>query len=144
MRKAFAVTVIITVLLLAGIFARGAKNPRPSAAVDTDTKVIELIAKQYDFAPEEIHVKKGARVQLKVRAADRSHGLKMSLYPDGADQSGPPGLKIDPPQVNWKIEKDEERIIEFVAERAGTYGFKCSIFCGLGHGGMRGKLVVEE
>src|SRR3989442_7376525 len=76
--------------------------------------------------------------------SDRSHGLKMSLYPDGADQSGPPGLKIDPPQVNWKIEKDEERIIEFVAERAGTYGFKCSIFCGLGHGGMRGKLVVDE
>lgn len=142
MRKAFGVTVIIAVFLLAGVLARGAKNFRAPAT--GDVKVIEITAKQYDFAPEEIHVKKGARVQLKVRAVDRSHGLKMSLYPDGAERSGPPGLKIDPQQDNWKIEKDEERIIEFVAERVGTYGFKCSIFCGLGHGVMRGKLVVEE
>jgi len=142
LRKAFGVTVIIAAFLLAGILARGAKNPRAPAA--GDVRVIEVTAQQYDFAPEEIHVKKGARVQLKVRATDRSHGLKMSLYPDGAEQSGQPGLKIDPPRKNWKIEKDEERSIEFIAERVGTYGFKCSIFCGLGHGGMRGKLVVEE
>jgi hypothetical protein len=30
------------------------------------------------------------------------------------------------------------------ADKAGTLPFRCSNFCGLGHGGMKGTLVVEE
>ncbi len=107
-------------------------------------KVIEVTAKKYEYTPGEIHVKKGTRVQLKLRAIDRTHGFKIALYPDGAAQSGPPGLRLADPQESWKLEKEQERIVEFTADRAGTYSFKCSNFCGLGHRGMHGKLVVEE
>jgi len=89
-------------------------------------------------------VKKGTRVQLKIRALDRTHGFKISPYPEGAAKDAQPGLRFAEQQDSWKIEKEQERVIEFVAERAGTYAFKCSVFCGLGHGGMKGKLVVEE
>jgi len=113
-------------------------------AATEQVKIVAMTARKYEYSPNEIHLKKGTRVQLKIHPLDRTHGFKISLYPEGADQSGPPGLKFDAPQDSWKIEKDKERMIEFVAERAGTYPFKCSVFCGLGHGRMRGKLVVEE
>ena len=142
MRRWLGTAAVIAGLALAAHL--GGQTKETPKAADTAVKVIEVTAKQFEYAPEEIRVKKGTRVQLKVRATDRTHGFKLSLYPDGTPADGPPGLKFDQPQDNWKLEKDQERIIEFVAERAGTYPFKCSVFCGLGHSRMNGKLIVEE
>ena len=119
-------------------------HPSSTQTAAAPVKVIEMTAKKYEYAPSEIRVKKGTRVQLKIRATDRTHGFKIALYPEGAGESGAPGLKFDPQQDNWKLAENEERIIEFVAERAGSYPFKCSVFCGLGHRGMKGVLIVEE
>ena len=116
----------------------------PAQTAAPQVKVIEMTAKKYAYTPSEIRVKKGTRVQLKIRAIDRTHGFKIALYPEGASESGGPGLKFDPQQDNFKLAKNEERVIEFVAERAGSYPFKCSVFCGLGHSGMKGLLIVEE
>jgi len=33
--------------------------------------------------------------------------------------------------------------IEFVANQKGTFVFACSVSCGVGHGGMRGKIIVN-
>ena len=107
-------------------------------------KVIEMTAKKYEYSPSEIRVKKGTRVQLKIRAIDRTHGFKIALHPEGTGESGEAGLRFDPQQDNFKLAEKEERIIEFVAEQAGTYPFKCSVFCGLGHSRMKGVLIVEE
>ncbi len=127
---------------------RAAARQEGAAGTPEPVKVIEITARKYEYTPGEIHVKKGTRVQLRVRALDRTHGFRLALYPEGAAESGPLGLRFDQhqekPQDNWKIERDQERVIEFVAERPGTYRFKCSVFCGLGHRGMKGALVVEE
>jgi cytochrome c oxidase subunit 2 len=110
------------------------------------TQVIEVVAKTFEFTPSEIHVKVGERVQIKLRTADRAHGLKLSLYPEGAAEDGNPGLVFEHPQDDAKVEKNKERTIEFVAARAGTYDFNCSVRCSMGHGHdrMTGKLIVEE
>ena len=97
--------------------------------------------------PSEIHVKMGERVRIKLRTADRAHGLKLNIYPEGASEDGNPGLVFDHPQDDAKVEKKKERVIEFVAARPGTYDFKCSVQCsmiGHGHDRMSGKLIVEE
>jgi hypothetical protein len=72
--------------------------------------------------------------------------LKLNICPEGASEDGNPGLVFDHPQGEAKVEKLKERVIEFVAARAGTYDFKCSIQCSRGHGHdrMTGKLIVEE
>jgi plastocyanin len=108
--------------------------------------VIEVTAKTFEFVPSEIRVKAGERVQIKLHTADRAHGIKLDLYPEGASQDGPPGLVFDHPQDDAKVEKHKDRDIEFVAARAGTYVFKCSVQCSMGHGHdrMTGKLIVEE
>lgn len=124
--------------------ANAVAEQEKTAGEQAQVKVIEVTAKKYEYTPGEIHVKKGTRVQLKIRALDRTHGFRIALYPEGAAENGPAGLRFDQQQDSWKLEKQQERVIEFVAERAGTYPFKCSIVCGFGHRGMKGKLVVEE
>jgi cytochrome c oxidase subunit 2 len=125
------------VILAARMQDAGAANP---------PHVIEVTAKTFEFIPNEIHVKVGERVQIKLHTADRAHGIKLNLYPEGATQSGPPGLVFDHPQDDAKVEKHKDRDIEFVAARAGTYDFNCSVACSMGHGHdrMTGKLIVEE
>jgi cytochrome c oxidase subunit 2 len=108
--------------------------------------VIEVVAKTFEFTPNEIHVKAGEQVQIKLHTADRAHGLKLSIYPEGASEEGAPGLFFEHPQDDAKVEKHKDRVIEFVAARAGTYDFKCSVQCSMGHGHdrMTGKLIVDE
>jgi cytochrome c oxidase subunit II len=142
MRKAVC---LLALLLLASLGATLLAKTQSSGAVDSP-HVIEVTAKTFEFTPSEIHVKVGEQVRIVLRSADRAHGLKLNIYPEGASEDGNPGLVFDHPQDDAKVEKKKERVIEFVAARAGTYDFKCSVQCSMGHGHdrMTGKLIVEE
>jgi cytochrome c oxidase subunit 2 len=87
---------------------------------------IKITAKKYEFDPSTIRVKKGDHVRLLVTALDRDHGLKLATF-----------------NVEKKLPKGEEVVIEFTADQAGTFPFQCSVFCGLGHKRMKGELIVE-
>jgi heme/copper-type cytochrome/quinol oxidase subunit 2 len=119
---------------------------KQSTGTSDSPHVIEVIAKTFEFTPNEIHVKVGERVQIRLQSADRAHGLKLSIYPEGASENEAAGLVFDHPQNDAKVEKHKERVIEFLAARPGTYDFKCSVQCSMGHGHdrMTGKLIVEE
>jgi len=41
------------------------------------------------------------------------------------------------------LPKEQAVQVEFVAAQPGTYAFKCSDFCGMGHRDMKGQIVVE-
>jgi heme/copper-type cytochrome/quinol oxidase subunit 2 len=138
--------VLFVIVLLAFLTATLLARTQSSVAGDSP-HVIEVTAKTFEFVPNEIHVKVGERVQIKLTSADRAHGLKLDLYSEGATEDGKPGLLFDHPQDDAKVEKKKERVIEFVAARAGTFDFKCSVACsmfGHGHDKMTGKLIVEE
>lgn len=124
---------------MAGGLASPAKEPR----ADQNVKVIEMTAKKYEFSPSPVHVKAGTKVQLKITSLDRKHGFKISPYPDGADDKGEPGLVFTSTEDCFTIDKDAPAVVEFVAKTPGTYSFKCCVRCGLGHGGMKGQLIVE-
>ena len=129
MKRLADATAVCAVLGLAMSLAFAQPSSTQTAAAQV--KVIEMTAKKYDYTPSEIRVKKGTRVQLKIRAIDRTHGFKIALYPEGAGESGAPGLKFDPQQENWKLAQNEERVIEFVAERAGSYPSSARCSAGL-------------
>ncbi len=107
-------------------------------------KIIEISAKKYEFNPSEVRVKKGERVQLKVHSVDTTHGVKLEVYPDGSKDKSTPGLKFAEPNQNEKVEKNVDQVLDFVAVEAGTYEIRCAKLCGMGHGRMKGKLIVEE
>ena len=142
MRKAAC---LFAILLLAFLSATLIARTQSSSAADSP-HVIEVMAKTFEFTPNEIHVKMGERVQIKLRTADRAHGIKLNIYAEGASEDGNPGLIFDHPQDDAKVEKHKERVIEFVAVRPGTYDFKCSVQCSMGHGHdrMTGKLIVND
>lgn len=88
---------------------------------------IQVTAKKYEFSPNPIRVKKGAHVKLIITAIDHDHGFKLEAF-----------------HIEQKLKKGVPTTIEFTPDKAGTFPFKCSVFCGLGHRGMKGTLVVEE
>jgi cytochrome c oxidase subunit II len=94
------------------------------AATGGDT--IQVTAKKYEFNPSVITVKQGQHVKLEITAIDRDHGFKLAAY-----------------SIEQKLKKGVATPVEFTADKAGTFPFECSEFCGLGHGHMKGKLVVE-
>ena len=135
----------VSVLILAVGFsvAGGLAGPANAPQADQNVRVIEMTAKKYEFNPSPVHVKAGTRVQLKITTLDRKHGFKIEPYPDGSDKKGEPGLVFSSKEDCFVIDKDAPAVVEFVAKTPGTYSFKCCVHCGLGHGGMKGQLIVE-
>jgi len=130
---------------LALVPAGGVAAARRARRSRTDeTQTIEVSAKKYEFTPSEIRVKKGSKVRLEVHSTDEEHGIKLNVYPEGSKDRSTPGLVFDYPEENGKVQKGKDQILEFVAEKTGTYEFKCAKLCGIHHGRMKGKLIVEE
>jgi cytochrome c oxidase subunit 2 len=122
-----------------------ARSQGHDAGADGDVKIIEVSAKKYDFSPSEIRVKAGAKVRLVVHSIDEVHGARISVYPEGSKDKSTPGLIFEHPEQNGVVDKskDKDQILEFLAAKEGTYDFKCAKICGMGHGRMKGKLIVE-
>ena len=91
------------------------------------TQEIQVTAKKYEFSPNPIRVKKGEPVKLTITATDHDHGISIDAF-----------------KIKQKLKKGEPTIVEFTPDKAGTFPIKCSVFCGLGHFGMKGTIVVEE
>jgi cytochrome c oxidase subunit 2 len=123
MKRQYGLILILGALMtcLAGaILAAGQATPR-------GVREFTMTAKDYEFDPGVITVKKGEKVRLIITATDRDHGIKLDAF-----------------DVNQVLKKGDPTIIEFTADKAGTFEFKCSVYCGMGHRKMKGKLVVEE
>jgi cytochrome c oxidase subunit 2 len=130
---------LLEVLAGAAGFIRLANTTQADQAV----QVIEVIAKKYEYAPSPIRVKRGATVQLRITSVDKTHGFKISPYPDGSDAKGEPGIVVSSNEDCFKIEKGAPTVVQFEARLPGTYSFHCCNRCGIGHGGMKGQLIVE-
>ena len=109
-----------------------------------EVQVIEMTAKKYEYSPSPLRVKRGAKIQLRITALDRTHGFKINLSPDGSDKKSDLGLIFSSNNDDcFKLEKGVPTVVEFVARAPGTYSFHCCNRCGIGHGGMKGQIVVE-
>jgi len=101
-------------------------GPAQETAAEPPIHEIRLTVKKYEYEPNVIHVKEGERVRLILTALDRKHGFELKEW-----------------KIKTEVEKDKEAAVEWVASRSGEFEFKCSVFCGLGHGRVKGKLIVE-
>ena len=90
------------------------------------TETISMTAERFRFTPDEIHVKAGTLVHIDLKSINGTHGFKLSDF--GIDES---------------IDEGQTKAIEFYPQNRGEFTFRCSHFCGIGHFGMTGKIVVE-
>lgn len=89
---------------------------------------IKITAKRFQYDPKEITVQKGQKVRLLVTALDVNHGFAIDAF-----------------DIKKKIEADADgpTVIEFTPDKVGEFEYYCVVFCGSGHDGMKGKLIVK-
>ncbi len=90
-------------------------------------QVIQITVKRFEYSPKEITVKKGVPVVLEFTSLDRLHGFDC------------PGLKL-----RMDIRPGKVSTLRFTPDKAGTFPFHCDNFCGSGHEGMKGTIIVTE
>ena len=93
-----------------------------AAGGDGGAQAITINAKNFEFEPKEIKVKKGDKIALTLKNAQGNHALKIEGY--GQEVKG-------------------NQTVTFTADQTGEFKFDCSIMCGAGHKDMIGKLIVE-
>ncbi len=139
--KRFPLSIVPKSLLGLAIFLSLSGSVRAQVQA---AQVIEVTAKKYEYSSSPVHVKIGTKVQLKITAIDHDHGFKIAVVPDGAIPNGTAGLVFTSAQDCWQLKKGETTMIDFLAQKPGTYTFKCCHTCGLGHKGMKGQIIVEQ
>jgi cytochrome c oxidase subunit 2 len=119
--------VIVCALVVAVATAAVRARQAPGGADDAgEIKTIDVIASRFRFDPSTIAVVQGDRVRLRVRSADRAHGIGIRAF-----------------RVKALVPNAGETVtVEFVADRAGTFDISCSEYCGSGHAAMKGSLIV--
>jgi cytochrome c oxidase subunit 2 len=142
LRSAFQIAALF---LLSGLTViAGLARLTNTSQADQDVQVIEVAAKKYEYTPSPIRVKRGVKVQLRITSLDKTHGFKINLSPDGSDKKNDSGLIFSANNDDcFKLEKGLPTVVEFVGRTPGTYSFHCCNRCGIGHGGMKGQIVVE-
>ncbi len=87
---------------------------------------VRIGAKKFEFHPNKVTAKLGQPVVLVLTSEDRIHGFKMPEL----------GIRTD-------IVPGQETRVALTPQKAGSFTFFCDVFCGDGHEGMDGTLIVE-
>jgi len=88
-------------------------------------RTFRIEAGQFAYSPSELNVNPGDTVTIQLISKDVVHGL----YVDGYDIS----IEADPGQTTT---------LSFVADKPGSFRFRCNVTCGAMHPFMIGKLTV--
>ena len=114
-----AVAAVLTVGVIGSYVAARAAEP--------PAKVIEMVAKRFDYTPGQLVLKKGEPVIFELTTRDVLMGFNL-------------------PDFNLRADMVPEKVtrVRFVADRTGTFTFLCDVFCGEGHERMQGTLTVID
>jgi cytochrome c oxidase subunit II len=96
------------------------------AQAQDQPRTIEVTAKRFAFAPNQIHLKKGETVRLKLTSEDVTHGFFLRA------------LKLDE-----ELQPGKTSEVTVTPQNAGTFTLICDHFCGSNHGNMKMTVVVE-
>lgn len=99
--------------------------PLPVQSIAPQERIFRLDARQFAYSPSELKVNTGDTVTIQLVATDVVHGL----YVDGYAVS----VEADPGQT---------QTLTFVADKPGSFRFRCNVTCGAMHPFMIGKLTV--
>jgi cytochrome c oxidase subunit 2 len=118
--------IIALILGLAGSLLPPAVASTAAPPQTAEPRTIEVLAKRYVFEPAMIEAVAGERLRILVKSGDGPHGFEIKKF-----------------KVSKEIPRGSEPVvIEFTASEAGQFPILCSLFCGDGHGDMKGMLVV--
>jgi cytochrome c oxidase subunit II len=117
----------MTFMLIATATLVGSVNAGQDQNTQAQPRKIEVTAKKFEFDVPRIEAKVGETVELTLNSLDAKHGFECKEL----------GIK----KVTFESGKPAK--VTFTATKAGTYEFKCANFCGMGHGKMKGQIIVS-
>lgn len=95
------------------------------AGAQSGEKAITVIARKFVFLPNQITLERGVPVVLEFTAPEVVMGFNV------------PALRLRTDIVPGQVAR-----LRLVPEQEGTFDFLCDVFCGDGHEGMSGRLIV--
>jgi heme/copper-type cytochrome/quinol oxidase subunit 2 len=113
----------LLLLVIAGLVVAFA--PLPVQPIARQERTFRVEAHQFAYSPSELGVNPGDRVTIQLVSTDVVHGL----YIDGYGVS----VEADPGQT---------ATITFIADKPGSFRFRCNVTCGAMHPFMIGKFTV--
>ncbi|MDB5108657.1 MAG: quinol oxidase [Candidatus Binatus sp.] len=124
----------VSILAASALIVVGIAAPRfktvnfvAKAHADIGPRVIEIKARKFEFSPDEVTLKKGEPVILRLTSEDRKHGFL-----------------IKPLKIDTDIVPETPTDVAVTPDATGDYTVICDHYCGTGHGGMKMKLKVVE
>lgn len=117
----------INLIILAAVLGAGLVSAGDYASVQAEDPVIRIVAKKFDYTPNEIKLKKGVPVVLEFTTLDVFMGFKV------------PDLDVRADIIPGKVSR-----VRLVPDKVGIFPFVCDVFCGSGHEEMGGTIIVSE
>ena len=109
---------VLSSALAAAALATGAlAQPQP--------RVVKIVARRFVYTPATVKLKQGEPVIFELTTQDVFMGMNIPDF----------GVRSD-------IVPGKTMTLSFTPDKAGTFTFLCDVFCGDGHEGMNGTLVV--
>lgn len=99
--------------------------PLPVQPITSHERTFRIEARQFAYSPSELKANPGDTVTIQLVSTDVVHGL----YIDGYGVS----VQADPGQT---------ATVTFVADKPGSFRFRCNVTCGAMHPFMIGKFTV--
>ena len=113
----------LLLFVMAGLVV--ALAPLPVQSIAPRERKFRMETRQFAYSPSELKVNPGDTVTIELVSTDVVHGLYIDDY--GIS------LEADPGQT---------ATVTFVADKAGSFRYRCNITCGAMHPFMIGKMTV--
>jgi heme/copper-type cytochrome/quinol oxidase subunit 2 len=99
--------------------------PLPVSPIAPQERTFVIDARQYAYSPSELKVNAGDTVTIQLVSTDVVHGLYVDDY-----------------NISVEADPGQSAILTFVADKPGSFRFRCNLTCGAMHPFMIGKLTV--
>lgn len=103
--------------------------PVPDAGPHQGPVDVYLMAFQWGYAPSVLRLETGVPYRFRMMAVDVAHGASVRVGPGARVVRLRPGVLVEQ---------------ELTFQRAGEHLLYCTVYCGLAHDRMKGKIVVSE
>ena len=126
-RRSLALLLVGTgIYLSAGPFVRRVLAAPAGQEQAPTRREFTVTARDYSFSPNRVEVQQDDLIKLTVQSADNAYGFTIDDY-----------------RVSKRVPAGGSTVVEFRADRAGTFAFYSNLSNDARHSQMRGQLVVR-
>jgi len=126
----YTVIIVLLIILAYSFFSvdtyDNIQNETIDDFVDVGVKEFIMTVQDFSYNPSEINVDKGDVVKIKITSLDLRYGFSLLAF-----------------NIQEELKPNEEVIVEFVADKQGSFPYISHIFSGKGHYDLKGVIIVE-